>query len=207
MLLGSANGSYEALKRVLDIVLGSVLLVATLPISLLAAVAIKLTSRGTIFFKQRRIGHNGRVFTMYKFRSMRRDAEEDRPALLRDNEMSGPVFKIQKDPRVTRVGRFLRRSSIDELPQLINVLAGQMSLIGPRPLWEEEARQADGAARLRTTVKPGLTCLWQISGRSELSYEQWVHLDLYYIRHRSLFLDLMIFVQTIPAVLSARGAY
>ena len=179
----------------------------TLPVSLAAAAAIKLTSRGPLFFRQQRAGFGGRVFTMYKFRSMRDGAEDSRTDLIHRNEMTGPVFKIRKDPRVTRVGRFLRRSSIDELPQLINVLKGQMSLIGPRPLWVDEARRATGAARLRTAVKPGLTCLWQISGRSELTHDQWVHLDLYYIRHRNLFLDMMIFVQTIPAVLSARGAF
>ncbi len=206
-LLGSARWGYRLAKRAMDIVLGTLLLALTLPVSLLAAVAIKLTSRGGVFFKQHRVGLNGQVFTMYKFRSMRAGAEETRLDLSHRNEMTGPVFKIRKDPRVTRVGRFLRRSSIDELPQLINVLKGEMSLVGPRPLWVDEARRANGAARLRTTVKPGLTCLWQISGRSELSYDQWVHLDLYYISRRSAFLDLMILVQTVPVVLSARGAY
>lgn len=206
-MLGPAIRSYDVIKRGLDIVLGLLLLVVTLPVSLAAAAAIKLTSRGPLFFRQQRAGFGGRVFTMYKFRSMRDGAEDSRTDLIHRNEMTGPVFKIRKDPRVTRVGRFLRRSSIDELPQLINVLKGQMSLIGPRPLWVEEARRATGAARLRTAVKPGLTCLWQISGRSELTHDQWVHLDLYYICHRNLFLDMMIFVQTIPAVLSARGAF
>jgi lipopolysaccharide/colanic/teichoic acid biosynthesis glycosyltransferase len=123
------------------------------------------------------------------------------------NEQDGPVFKIAADPRLTRIGRFLRRSSIDELPQLINCLLGQMSLVGPRPLWIDEACQAKGQEKFRMSVKPGLTCLWQVSGRSELSYDKWVALDLYYVHHRSLLLDAMILVQTIPAVLSARGAY
>ena len=144
---------------------------------------------------------------MYKFRTMRNGAQDERELVAHLNEQTGPVFKIAADPRVTWIGRFLRRSSIDELPQLFNVLSGKMSLVGPRPLWLPEALQSVGAARLRMRIKPGLTCLWQISGRSELTYDQWVLLDLYYIRHRSLLLDLLIIAQTIPAVLSARGAY
>ena len=206
-MLGPGDKAYDVVKRGVDIVLGSLMILLTLPLSLLSVLAIKLTSRGPVFFRQERAGLDGRPFTMYKFRSMHEGAEDDRTAMAHNNEMSGPVFKIREDPRMTRVGRFLRRSSIDELPQLINVLKGEMSLIGPRPLWIDEARKAVGAAQMRTTVKPGLTCLWQISGRSELSYEQWVHLDLYYIHHRGFFLDLMIFIQTIPAVLSTRGAY
>jgi len=198
---------YGLAKRLVDIALGSVLLVLAMPLWVLAAAAIKLTSRGPVIFRQRRIGQNGQAFTMYKFRSMVVGAEGGRDELADRNEKDGPVFKIREDPRITAVGRILRRTSIDELPQLLNVLRGQMSLVGPRPLWVHEAAKANGRARWRTVVKPGLTCLWQISGRSELSYEQWVDLDLYYIQHRSLFLDLMILIQTIPAVLSARGAY
>ena len=180
---------------------------AAMPLMLLAALAIKLTSRGPILFRQRRVGLRGRVFTMHKFRSMHQHAEEFRPEVEELNEKGGPIFKMRRDPRVTTLGRLLRRSSIDELPQLFNVLGGQMSLVGPRPMWIDEARKAGQVAQLRAAVKPGLTCLWQISGRSELSYEEWVHLDLYYVRHRGLFLDLMILIQTLPAVLSARGAY
>ena len=144
---------------------------------------------------------------MYKFRTMHDGAENDRDALAKLNELEGPVFKIASDPRLTSIGRFLRRSSIDELPQLVNCLFGQMSLVGPRPLWINEALQASGQERYRMSVKPGLTCLWQVSGRSELGYDKWVALDLYYIRNRSLLLDIMILFQTLPAVLSARGAY
>jgi len=183
------------------------LLVVLSPVMAVVAVLIKLTSRGPVLFRQLRAGLNGRPFVMYKFRTMWDGAEELRPALAAMNEKDGPIFKIADDPRLTPIGRFLRRSSLDELPQLFNVLAGEMALVGPRPMWLPEARQATGPARLRTVVKPGLTCLWQISGRSELSYEDWMLLDLYYVRHRSLLLDLLILLQTPPAVLSARGAY
>lgn len=206
-LMGRKSRTYQVVKRGMDLVLGGALLVLALPVMLAAAAAVKLTSRGGVFFCQHRAGRGGKPFKMYKFRSMVKGAEDARPVLEKSNEREKPIFKIRHDPRVTRVGRFLRRSSIDELPQLINVLRGEMSLVGPRPLWVDEARRAQGKAKLRETVKPGLSCLWQICGRSELPYDTWVDLDLYYIRHRSLLLDLMIIVQTIPAVLSARGAY
>ena len=206
-LMGRRSRAYQVVKRGMDLVGGGTLLVLALPLMLLAALVVKLTSRGGVFFCQHRAGRGGKPFKMYKFRSMVKGAEDARPVLEKFNEREKPIFKIRHDPRVTRVGRFLRRSSIDELPQLINVLRGQMSLVGPRPLWVDEASRAQGKAKLRETVKPGLTCLWQICGRSELSYETWVDLDLYYIRHRSLLLDLMIILQTIPVVLSARGAY
>ena len=206
--LAPAGGKgYTRAKRILDVVLASLLLLLLWAPMLVVAAIIKLTSRGPVFFKQTRAGLNGEPFEMYKFRTMYDGAEQDREYLARRNELHWPVFKIAEDPRITRFGRFLRRSSIDELPQLFNVLLGRMSLVGPRPLWVPEARNAVGAARLRTLVKPGCTCLWQISGRSELSYDEWVLLDLYYIRHRSTLLDLLIMVQTIPAVLTGRGAY
>jgi len=198
---------YDLVKRAMDLALGAVLLALAVPVLLVAAAAIKLTSRGPILFKQVRGGLHGRPFTMCKLRTMHIGAEEDRQFLAQANEKAGPVFKISDDPRLTWVGRWLRRTSIDELPQLINVLVGQMSLVGPRPLWLPEARAVRGPAAMRAQVKPGLTCLWQISGRSELSYEHWVQLDLYYVRHRSILLDVLILVQTIPAVLSCRGAY
>jgi len=138
---------------------------------------------------------------------MRNGSENERLLITHLNVKDGPVFKVPDDPRLTPVGRFLRRSSIDELPQLFNVLSGHMSLVGPRPLWWPESSRVEGAARFRTKVKPGLTCLWQISGRSELSYAEWVRLDLYYMRHRSTILDALIVIQTIPAVLSGHGAF
>ncbi len=195
------------MKRSSDIVLASVLLVLLAPIMGAVAIMVKLTSRGAVFFKQTRIGLDGRPFTMYKFRSMRRGAEEDQKFLADLNEQDGPVFKVAADPRLTSIGKFLRNSSLDELPQLWNVLTGDMAIVGPRPLWQPEAQKASPRARLRTRVKPGLTCLWQISGRSEIGYDEWIELDLYYIQNRSLLLDILIVVQTIPAVLSGRGAY
>lgn len=205
----TSHGAYERIKRVLDVVLASALLVALLPLMLVVAAVIKLTSRGAVIFRQTRAGRHGRPFTMLKFRTMRQGAQDDREFIEHLNELDGPVFKIRHDPRLTRIGRLLRQTSIDELPQLLNVLAGQMSLVGPRPLWLPEAERAGGetASQTRWSVKPGLTCLWQISGRSELSYEDWVSLDLAYIRHRGTVLDLMIILQTLPAVLSTRGAY
>jgi len=199
--------AHAFVKRAADIITAGMLLVLLAPVMLVVAVFVKLTSRGEVFFKQTRVGLHGRSFTMYKFRSMRRGAQDDRKFIKHLNEKDGPVFKVANDPRLTPIGGFLRRSSLDELPQLWNVLKGEMSLVGPRPLWCPEARKATGRARLRTCVKPGLTCLWQISGRSELGYDKWVELDLYYIQNRSLLLDLLIVIQTIPAVLSGRGAY
>jgi len=198
---------YDVTKRIVDVAASGLALVVLSPVFLIVAVAIKLTSRGPVFFKQIRAGLNELPFTMYKFRSMKVGAETDREFLSHINMQTGPVFKAFKDPRLTPIGRFLRRSSLDELPQLLNVLLGNMALVGPRPLWAPEARKVEGTARLRTAVKPGLTCLWQVSGRSELSYSEWVQLDLFYIARRSFLLDILIVIQTIPAVLSAHGAY
>ena len=204
----AGSRAYTLASRVLDVALSATLIVALAPVMLMVAVAIKMTSRGSVFFKQGRAGLNGKPFMMYKFRTMRNGAQDERMRLESLNEQKkGPVFKISQDPRLTSIGRFLRRSSLDELPQLFNVLSGDMSLVGPRPLWLPEAMQVQGPAVRRTSVKPGLTCLWQISGRSELDYDRWVALDLYYVDHRSLMLDILILVQTIPAVLSGRGAY
>ncbi|MFA6133650.1 MAG: sugar transferase [Phycisphaerae bacterium] len=194
-------------KRAVDVV-GSILLIVLLaPLMLAIAVLIKLTSRGAVIFRQSRAGLGGKPFVMYKFRTMIDSAEDSRQAVAHLNEKDGPVFKIANDPRLTCVGKLLRRSSADELPQLFNVLSGQMSLVGPRPLWLPEAMSATGRARRRMEVKPGMTCLWQISGRSELSYDRWIDLDLYYIDHQTFLLDLLIMFQTVPAVISARGAY
>ena len=206
-LLGPRRLFYDHAKRVIDVIGAAILIVLTAPVMAAAALAIKLTGPGPVLFCQNRLGQDGRPFRVFKFRSMRLGAEDARPMMERLNERERPIFKIKRDPRVTRVGRFLRRSSIDELPQLFNILRGEMSLVGPRPLWINEARAATGRARLRMAVKPGLTCLWQISGRSELSYDVWIDLDLHYIRHRSIVLDLQIILQTLPAVMTARGAY
>jgi len=202
-----SDRTYEFTKRVLDIVTAVGLLILMGPLMLLVAGIIRISSPGGALFRQLRAGQNGKPFVMYKFRTMRIDAEQARGAIEHLNEQVGPVFKVACDPRVTPLGRFLRRTSIDELPQMFNVLKGEMSIVGPRPLWLPEAEQAGMTGLVRTRVRPGLTCLWQISGRSELPYDRWVVLDMYYISNRSTLLDLMIMVQTIPAVLSTKGAY
>lgn len=199
--------AYPAAKRMLDCLLAVLLVLLAAPLMLSAAIAIKCTSRGPVLFRQLRAGQHGRPFVMYKFRSMIDGAEERRPELAGLNEARGPVFKLRDDPRLTRVGRWLRRTSIDEFPQLFNVLRGEMSLVGPRPLPVDEAAAASPAERRRLEVLPGLTCLWQVSGRCEIPYEEWMQLDLLYIANRSLALDLGILLRTVPAVLSGRGAY
>jgi exopolysaccharide biosynthesis polyprenyl glycosylphosphotransferase len=195
-------------KQMLDIVGALVLSAFFLIPMLVAAILIKLTSPGPIFFKQRRSGLNGRPFTMYKFRSMETDAEQRKHEIAAMNEMSGPVFKVTNDPRVTPIGRVLRKFSIDECPQLLNVLRGEMSLVGPRPLPVEEVKRFDDLAhRRRLSVRPGLTCLWQVSGRNDVSdFKDWVRLDLEYIDNWSLWLDLKILCRTVPVVLLAKGA-
>jgi len=193
-------------KALIDRTVGLMMLVMTLPLMLLVAVAVKLTSRGPILFVQERGGLHGRPFRMLKFRTMREGAEAQRSALLAANEMDGPVFKIADDPRVTRLGRFLRRTSMDELPQLVNVVRGDMSLVGPRPLPVVETRELAGVHRRRLSMRPGITCLWQISGRNELGFQEWMALDLQYVDHWSLGLDLAILLRTLPALVSRRGA-
>jgi exopolysaccharide biosynthesis polyprenyl glycosylphosphotransferase len=194
-------------KQVFDYLLAAVLLVALTPLWAFLALAVKLTSAGPVLYRQPRAGLNGRPFTMLKFRSMRLDAEQHQAELAAHNEMRGPVFKVTADPRVTPLGRFLRRFSLDELPQLWNVLRGEMSLVGPRPLPIEEVKRfADDAHRRRLSVKPGLTCLWQISGRNDISdFDDWVRLDLAYIDQWSLWLDFKILIATIPVALFGRG--
>lgn len=194
-------------RRILDVMTASVLMVALSPLLLVAALAVRLTSPGPILFRQTRAGKGGREFTLYKFRSMYVEAEEEQHELLDYNEVSGPVFKIREDPRLTRVGRLLRRSSIDELPQLWNVVRGDMCLVGPRPPIPDEVEHYTDWERQRLKVKPGITCIWQVSGRSELDFETWVKMDIEYIENWSLWLDLKLLARTIPAVISGRGAY
>lgn len=194
-------------KRLLDIACSSLALLILLPFFPVVALAIVLSSPGPILYRSTRLGKHGRAFTFYKFRSMIVDAHEHRAFLLHLNEADGPVFKLTNDPRITRVGRFLRRSSLDELPQLINVLRGEMTLVGPRPPIPEEVEKYEPWQRRRLDVTPGITCLWQISGRSKLGFNEWMRLDLQYIQHRSFALDMKILLRTIPAVLSRDGAY
>jgi exopolysaccharide biosynthesis polyprenyl glycosylphosphotransferase len=195
------------IKRMIDIVVAVSLLLILSPLLLLVALAIKLDSRGSAFFIQGRVGFNKRRFQMIKFRTMCVDAEARMQEVEHLNEKTGPIFKISNDPRITRVGKWLRKTSIDELPQLINVLLGDMSIVGPRPLSVRDALRMEVAwQKRRFSVKPGLTCLWQVSGRSNLSFEQWMELDLEYIDRWSLGLDGLILLRTIPAILLARGA-
>jgi exopolysaccharide biosynthesis polyprenyl glycosylphosphotransferase len=195
------------LKRMLDVALASVVLVVLSPAMLLIALLIKLNSPGPIIYRQVRCGVGGRRFTLYKFRSMVADAEKLRPQLEMHNEAEGPIFKMTNDPRVTSVGRWLRRFSLDELPQLWNILRGDMSFVGPRPPLAEEVAQYEKWQRRRLRMRPGLTCLWAIEGRSRVKFDRWMQLDLAYIDNWSLWLDLKIVLKTIPHVLRGRGAF
>ena len=194
-------------KRVLDIVGASLGLLVSAPLFALCALLVKLESRGPVLFRQRRVGWRGRAFTFYKLRSMRVGAHEERRHLLHMNEADGPVFKLSRDPRVTRIGRWLRTTSLDEIPQFINVLRGEMSLVGPRPPLPEEVAHYEAWQIGRLAVRPGMTCLWQISGRSTFGFQEWMRLDLEYIKQQSFWLDLKILLRTLPAVVSREGAY
>ena len=198
-------GEFLVVKRAVDVVFSSLILVLASPLLLLIALGIKLTTEGSVFYKQERAGLNGRRFKIYKFRTMVRNADAIKDELLHLNEMSGPVFKASDDPRVTPLGRFLRKFSLDELPQFFNVLKGDMSVVGPRPLPVEEAENTDYAYRRRMSVKPGITCLWQVNGRNKIGFSDWVKLDLEYIDNWSLYLDFKIMVRTVPAVLRGTG--
>jgi exopolysaccharide biosynthesis polyprenyl glycosylphosphotransferase len=200
------NSFLLGVKRLIDIIGASVGLVLVAPIVAVAALAIWLEDRQPIFFRQTRSGLYGRPFMMVKLRTMGIDAEAQKAALHALNEMDGPVFKVRFDPRITKVGAFLRRYSLDEIPQFWNVLMGDMSLVGPRPPVPEEVSHYEISERRRLSMRPGITCIWQVSGRNEIGFNQWVKLDLQYIDSWSLMLDLRIILQTIPAVLLARGA-
>lgn len=196
----------QAMKRLFDIVASALALWVLLPLFVVVMTLIKLTSRGPVFFKQKRVGLHGRPFNMLKFRSMVVDAEARKRALAAQNELSGPVFKMKNDPRVTRIGRFIRRYSIDELPQLINVLRGDMSVVGPRPPVPDEVARYEAWQRRRLSVRPGLTCIWQVSGRNQISFEDWMYLDMQYIDHWSLAQDFNLIFRTVPVVITGRGA-
>jgi exopolysaccharide biosynthesis polyprenyl glycosylphosphotransferase len=201
------QGAY-LIKRLFDTVVSALLLVLLLPVFLVVALAIRLEDPGPILFKQQRVGRWGSLFTMWKFRSMYTDAEERKKELMASNEMQGGViFKMKDDPRVTRVGRVIRKASIDELPQLWNVLRGDMSLVGPRPPVPQEVDEYSLSDRRRLEVIPGITCIWQVSGRSDIPFEQQVELDVQYIQSQSFWTDLKILLKTIPALLFGTGAY
>lgn len=196
---------YNFIKRVIDITGSATLILLLLPVFVAIAIALWVTSGLPVFFVQRRLGQRGAEFGCWKFRTMVRDAETRRAEVLHLNTTEGPTFKHEDDPRVTRFGKFLRRTSLDELPQLWNVLRGDMSLVGPRPLPLVENRY-QGSQMQRLSVKPGITCTWQVSGRSKVTFQQWMEMDLEYVESRTALGDLWLLLRTVPAVLSGRGA-
>ncbi len=198
---------YTIIKRSFDLIFATICLIFLSPIFIIVAILIRSESKGKIIFKQERVGRDGNLFEMYKFRSMYIDAEERLKEIQHMNMMSGPVFKVKNDPRITNVGRIIRKMSIDELPQFLNIIKGDMSVVGPRPPLLREVEQYSEYQRNRLRVKPGLTCYWQVSGRNTLSFSEWIELDIRYIRERSLWTDIKIIFMTIPAVLTGSGAY
>jgi exopolysaccharide biosynthesis polyprenyl glycosylphosphotransferase len=195
------------LKGIFDVVFSGILLVLLMPFFILVALAIKITSKGPVFYKQIRCGLNGRKFTLYKFRTMVVDADKQLAELVRQNEMKGPTFKMKNDPRITPLGKILRKLSIDELPQLWNVFKRDMSIVGPRPPIPDEVKRYDSWQRRRLSMRPGLTCIWQVQGRSNITdFNEWTRLDLQYIDHWSMLGDLKILLQTVPTVLFGIGA-
>lgn len=197
---------YHIIKRILDVVLSVAGLIVLCPVFLITAIAIKLEDGGPVIFAQERSGLNGEPFIMYKFRSMIINAEDMHQEMLKYNEQDGPAFKMKNDPRVTRVGRFIRKTSIDELPQLINIIKGEMSIVGPRPLPVYEMEQCDIYQKQRLKVKPGLTCYWQVNGRNNLSFQEWMELDVKYLREIGVLTDIRVLIMTFPAVISGVGA-
>ncbi len=197
---------YEISKRAIDIIgAGSGLLLLS-PVIVIVACAIKFTSKGPIFFSQKRVGKNGELFDMYKFRSMVVNAEELKEKLAHQNEMSGPMFKMKDDPRVTKVGKFIRKTSLDELPQLWNVLKGDMSLVGPRPSLPKEVAQFEKWMYKRLSVKPGLTCFWQVSGRNNIDFEDWMKLDIKYVDERNIWIDIKLIFKTVLVLFGDKNA-
>ena len=194
-------------KRFFDIFLAGLALIVLSPIFLITAIAIKMEDNGPVFFTQLRAGKDMRPFKMFKFRSMHVNADAKLQEMMENNEQTGHAFKIKNDPRITNVGKVIRRLSIDELPQLINIVKGDMSIVGPRPILVFQMEECDEYDRQRLIVQPGLTCYWQISGRANIKWEQWVELDLKYIEDMSLWTDLKMIIKTIPAVFSGDGAY
>ena len=204
----NTNKYYLKSKRIIDFVLSLLGIIMLSPLFVLIAFIIKIEDcKGPIFFKQIRVGKGGKAFYIYKFRSMVSNAEDLKVQLINKNEATGPVFKIKQDPRVTKVGRFIRKTSIDELPQLLNVLKGDMSLVGPRPPLPDEVEEYSNYERQRLEVTPGLTCYWQVSGRSNISFEKWVELDLKYIEERNFLIDIKLIVKTIFVLLGSKDAY
>jgi len=198
--------SYFFIKRIIDLVFSILGIILLSPIMLITAIAIKIESKGPVIFSQIRVGKDGKHFKMYKFRSMVQNAEELKEKLLSQNEMSGPMFKMKEDPRITKVGKFIRKTSIDELPQLFNVIKGDMSLVGPRPNLPKEVAQFSEYHKLKLKAKPGLTCYWQVMGRNSIGFEEWMELDIKYIRERSIWLDLKLIFRTFFVLFGDKNA-
>ncbi len=198
--------TYDIIKKIIDVVLSAVSLILLIPIFIIISVMIKVESKGPVFFVQKRVGLNGKTFNMYKFRSMVQNAEELKYSLKENNDMDGPMFKMKNDPRITRIGKFIRKTSIDELPQLFNILKGEMSFVGPRPSLPEEVEQFEPWMKERLIVKPGLTCFWQISGRNNINFIEWMKMDIKYIKERSIFLDIKLIVKTLIVFLGDKNA-
>ena len=198
---------YKICKRIIDIIGAGLGLILLSPIIAIVACAVKVTSKGPIFFSQKRVGKNGELFEMYKFRSMVVNAEELKENLEEQNEMSGPMFKIKDDPRITKVGKFIRKTSIDELPQLWNVLKGDMSLVGPRPSLPKEVEQFDNWMFKRLSVRPGLTCYWQVCGRNNIDFEDWMKLDCRYVDERNLWIDIKLIFKTVFVLFGDKNAH
>lgn len=198
---------YEAIKRLIDITCSFVGILVLSPLFIIIAIIIKFTSKGPVFFSQKRVGKYGREFDMYKFRSMVVNAEELKEKLAAQNEMSGPMFKMKDDPRVTKVGKFIRKTSIDELPQLWNILKGDMSLVGPRPSLPKEVAQFEDWMHKRLEVKPGLTCYWQVSGRNNIDFEDWMKLDIKYVDERNLWIDIKLIFKTVGVLFGDKNAH
>lgn len=198
---------YEVIKRLIDAVCSFLGVLVLSPLFIIIAIIIKTTSKGPVFFSQKRVGKNGKEFDMYKFRSMVVNAEELKEKLASQNEMSGPMFKMKDDPRVTKVGKFIRKTSLDELPQLWNVLKGDMSLVGPRPSLPKEVAQFEEWMYRRLEVKPGLTCYWQVSGRNNIDFEDWMKLDCKYVDERNIWIDIKLIFKTVGVLFGDKNAH
>lgn len=196
---------YEFVKRIIDVICSLIGLIVLMPILSIVAIIIKIESKGPIIFAQDRVGKDGKVFKMYKFRSMVSNAEELKEKLVKENERTGPMFKIKKDPRITRIGRIIRKTSIDELPQLVNILKGEMSIVGPRPSLPKEVNQFDGWMMQRLDVKPGLTCYWQVNGRDDIEFTEWMKLDIKYVNERNIAIDIKLIFKTFFVLLGDKS--
>lgn len=197
---------YHVIKRAVDVVASIVAIVVLSPVFLVTAIAIYMEDGAPAFFVQERNGLYGKVFRIYKFRSMCRDAEKIHQSLLTQNELDGPAFKMKNDPRLTKIGKFIRKTSIDELPQLFNILKGEMSIVGPRPLPTYETAKLNEYQKQRMNVKPGLTCYWQCSGRNDIPFDEWMELDMKYIEEESMLTDIRIILKTVVSVMTGKGA-